>query len=105
MGFFKYKKQMAMMQAFGLSMGVIFPLFARIFVNYKPEITHAFFYFWAGCLTAGSIVGWVCYYIFYNPQSALEEKNEELYNKVLEFEAMKMERDVLAEEMEGTGEL
>lgn len=105
MGFFKYKKQMAMMQAFGLSMGVIFPLFAGIFVDYKPGIPNAFYYFWAGCLLAGSIVGWVCYYIFYKPQSALEERNEELYNKVLEFEAMKMERDVLAEEMEEKGGL
>ena len=41
MGFFKYKKQIVMMQAFGLAMGVIFPLFAGIFVDYKPSIPNA----------------------------------------------------------------
>jgi PAS domain S-box-containing protein len=78
MSFFRYKKQFFMMQAFGLFMGVIFPLFARIFVEYKPEIANAFYYFWAGCLIAGSAVGWVCYYIFYRPQSALEVRTREV---------------------------
>ena len=105
MGFFRYKKQLLMMQAFGLVMGVIFPLFASIFVDYKPEIPNAFLYFWAGCLVAGSIVGWVCYYIFYSPQSELEERNEELFDKAMQTEAMKMERDVLADELKKKGGL
>jgi methyl-accepting chemotaxis protein len=99
----KYTKQIALTQGFGLSMGVIFPLFAGLFVEYKPEIPNAFYYFWAGCLAAGSIVGWVCFYIGYKPQKELEAKNEELFNKVLEFEAMKMERDVLVEHIEEKG--
>jgi hypothetical protein len=103
MGFLKYKRQLALMQVFGLFMGVIFPIYARFFVTFNSR--PAFYIFWAGCLLAGSIVGWVCYFIFYTPQSELEKRNEELFNKVMEFEAMKIERDVLVEELgekEGT---
>ena len=49
------------MLGFGLLMGLIFPLYAQFFVDWKPGLK---LYFDIGCLVAGSVIGVVNYVLF-----------------------------------------
>ena len=54
------KKLFWSMHAFGLSMGLIFPVYANFFVKFKPGML---VYFVLGCLCAGYFVGAFSYFI------------------------------------------
>jgi|GEM_PF-2309049 len=55
------KKNIILSLCFGLIIGLIFPIFAYFFVNYKSVI-HLFF-FVISCIAAGLLVGFISYYI------------------------------------------
>ncbi len=55
------RKNLAFSLGFGISMGLIFPLYASFFVRYKSSL-HAVI-FLAGCVVAGIAVGLVAFYI------------------------------------------
>ena len=48
------------MLIFGISMGFIFPLYARFFVNFKPGMQ---LWFDIGCVLAGIMVGGFSYFL------------------------------------------
>jgi len=54
------KKLFWSMHAFGIAMGLIFPVYADFFVKFKPGM---FLYFFIGCLLAGYFVGAFGYFI------------------------------------------
>ncbi len=59
------KRNLALSIGFGLCMGIVFPLYSLIFVNFKSPLLTAFFC--AGCLVAGLVVGLFSYIINTRP--------------------------------------
>ena len=54
------RKLLLTLLGFGLTMGIVFPLFAEIFVDYKPGMSG---WFTASCLAAGVVMGLTNFFI------------------------------------------
>lgn len=54
------KKLLIAMMAFGIAMGLIFPAYATLFVQFKEGL---FPFFFAGCIGAGLFVGGFCFFL------------------------------------------
>lgn len=55
------RRNLILSLVFGLGMGIVFPLYASIFVEFKSPTMEIFFI--VGCLVAGLVVGFVTFYI------------------------------------------
>lgn len=87
---------------FGLAMGLIFPLYASLFVQFKPG---ALGWFIAGCIAAGLVVGAVSYYLVrlfvLGPLSAIARGYEEVASGDLSYRVGFESADELGQIAEG----